>query len=131
MRPEGLEAIKAHPFKLPSFPASKPPSLEPPGPFCIFVVNKSFWISVCGESNNGKAQIKIEPMAIGKTLDEAKQITKKSVAESLDGLPKEKMHCSNLGARVQKYASERWIKLMLGAVIVIVAAKYILGFLGI
>ena len=36
-----------------------------------------------------------------------------------------------LGARVQKYASERWIKLMLGAVIVIVAAKYILRFLGI
>ena len=33
-----------------------------------------------------------------------------------------------LGARVQKYASERWIKLMLGAVIVIVAAKYILRF---
>jgi hypothetical protein len=36
-----------------------------------------------------------------------------------------------LGARVQKYASERWIKLMLGAVIVIVAAKYILRFFGI
>ena len=33
-----------------------------------------------------------------------------------------------LGARVQKYASERWIKLMLGAVIVIVAVKYILRF---
>ena len=31
-----------------------------------------------------------------------------------------------LGARVQKYAPERWIKLMLGTVIVIVAAKYIL-----
>ena len=40
----------------------------------------------------------VTEMAIGKTLDEAKQITKKSVAESLDGLPKEKMHCSNLGA---------------------------------
>jgi hypothetical protein len=36
-----------------------------------------------------------------------------------------------LGARVQKYAPERWIKLMLGTVIVIVAAKYILRFFGI
>jgi uncharacterized membrane protein YfcA len=36
-----------------------------------------------------------------------------------------------LGARVQKYAPERWIKLMLGAVIAIVAAKYILRFFGI
>jgi len=40
----------------------------------------------------------VTEMARGKTLDEAKKITKKSVAESLDGLPKEKMHCSNLGA---------------------------------
>jgi nitrogen fixation NifU-like protein len=40
----------------------------------------------------------VTEMAKGKTLDEAKKITKKSVAESLDGLPKEKMHCSNLGA---------------------------------
>jgi nitrogen fixation NifU-like protein len=40
----------------------------------------------------------VTEMALGKTLDEAKKITKKLVAESLDGLPKEKMHCSNLGA---------------------------------
>jgi nitrogen fixation NifU-like protein len=40
----------------------------------------------------------VTEMAMGKTLDEAKKITKKSVAESLDGLPKEKLHCSNLGA---------------------------------
>jgi nitrogen fixation NifU-like protein len=40
----------------------------------------------------------VSEMAMGKTLDEAKKITKKSVAESLNGLPKEKMHCSNLGA---------------------------------
>ncbi len=40
----------------------------------------------------------VTEMAMGKTLDEARKITKKSVAESLDGLPKEKMHCSNLGA---------------------------------
>jgi uncharacterized membrane protein YfcA len=36
-----------------------------------------------------------------------------------------------LGARVQKYASERWIKLMLGGVIIIVASKYILKFFSI
>jgi nitrogen fixation NifU-like protein len=40
----------------------------------------------------------VTEMAMGKSLAEAKKITKKSVAESLDGLPKEKMHCSNLGA---------------------------------
>lgn len=40
----------------------------------------------------------VTEMAVGKTLEEAKKITKQSVAKSLDGLPKEKMHCSNLGA---------------------------------
>ncbi len=39
----------------------------------------------------------VSEMAMSKTLSEAKKITKKSVADSLDGLPKEKMHCSNLG----------------------------------
>ena len=33
-----------------------------------------------------------------------------------------------LGARAQKYAPERWIKLMLGAVIIIVASQYIFKF---
>jgi nitrogen fixation NifU-like protein len=41
----------------------------------------------------------VSEMAKGKTLKEAKAITKKAVAESLDGLPREKMHCSNLGAK--------------------------------
>ena len=36
-----------------------------------------------------------------------------------------------LGARLQKYVPARWIKLMLGGVIMVVAAKYILRFLGI
>ena len=48
----------------------------------------------------------VTEMALGKTLDEAKKITKKSVAESLDGLPKEKMHCSNLGAEALAKAIE-------------------------
>jgi nitrogen fixation NifU-like protein len=37
-------------------------------------------------------------LAIGKTLEEAKQLTRQDVAESLEGLPPQKMHCSNLAA---------------------------------
>ena len=33
-----------------------------------------------------------------KTLEEAENISKKTVAEALDGLPAPKMHCSNLAA---------------------------------
>ncbi len=40
----------------------------------------------------------VSELAMGKSLEEAKTITKQSVAESLNGLPKEKLHCSNLGA---------------------------------
>ena len=50
----------------------------------------------------------VSEMAMGKTLTEAKKITKKSVAESLDGLPKEKMHCSNLGADALGKAIENY-----------------------
>lgn len=46
----------------------------------------------------------VTEMAKGMTLEEAKTITKASVAESLDGLPKEKMHCSNLGAEALEKA---------------------------
>ena len=41
---------------------------------------------------------KVSEMTKGKTLEEVRAISKKAVAEALDGLPKEKMHCSNLGA---------------------------------
>ena len=37
-------------------------------------------------------------LAMGKTLEEAKKITRAQVAESLGGLPPIKMHCSNLAA---------------------------------
>jgi nitrogen fixation protein NifU and related proteins len=40
----------------------------------------------------------VSEMAKGKTLDEAMAITNDAVAEELGGLPKNKMHCSNLGA---------------------------------
>jgi nitrogen fixation NifU-like protein len=40
----------------------------------------------------------VTEMVKGMTLDEAMKITKASLAEALDGLPPQKMHCSNLGA---------------------------------
>lgn len=40
----------------------------------------------------------ITEMAKGKTLDEAMKISNKDVALALGGLPKNKLHCSNLGA---------------------------------
>ncbi len=40
----------------------------------------------------------VSEMAMGKTLKEAMAITNERVAEELGGLPKNKLHCSNLGA---------------------------------
>jgi len=40
----------------------------------------------------------ITELARGKTLEEAKKISRQDVAESLDGLPPTKMHCSNLAS---------------------------------
>ena len=40
----------------------------------------------------------VTEMVKGMTLDEAMKITKASLAAALDGLPPQKMHCSNLGA---------------------------------
>lgn len=40
----------------------------------------------------------VSDLAKGKTLEEARKITKQMVAQALGGLPQNKMHCSNLGA---------------------------------
>ncbi len=50
----------------------------------------------------------VSEMAKGKTLEEAMRITNESVAEELGGLPKNKMHCSNLGADALHAAIENY-----------------------
>ena len=50
----------------------------------------------------------VTEIAMGKTLDEAMKITKASLSEALDGLPPQKMHCSNLGADALHKAIENY-----------------------
>ena len=47
-------------------------------------------------------------IAKGKTVAEAKGITNKDVAEALEGLPKNKLHCSNLGADALQMAIKNY-----------------------
>ena len=52
----------------------------------------------------------VSEMATGKTLEEAMKITNSIVAEELGGLPKNKLHCSNLGADALHAAIEDYRK---------------------
>jgi len=51
----------------------------------------------------------------GKTVDEALKLTNKVVAESLDGLPPVKMHCSNLAEEAVRAAIENYKKRLQGS----------------
>lgn len=53
-------------------------------------------------------------IAMGKTLEEAKHITNKDVAEALEGLPKNKLHCSNLGADALQLAIRNYEDIQAG-----------------
>lgn len=52
----------------------------------------------------------VSEMAMGKTLEEARKITPALVAEELEGLPKNKFHCSNLGAQALNKAIDDYLK---------------------
>jgi nitrogen fixation NifU-like protein len=47
-------------------------------------------------------------LAKGKPIKEAKKIKNSDVAEALDGLPKNKLHCSNLGADALQLAIKNY-----------------------
>ncbi|MFC2044852.1 Fe-S cluster assembly scaffold protein NifU [Chloroflexota bacterium] len=51
----------------------------------------------------------VSEMAKGKTLEEAMKITPQLVALELEGLPKNKFHCSNLGAQALHKAIQDYL----------------------
>lgn len=50
----------------------------------------------------------ITELAKGKTIQEAKKITRNNIAEALEGLPPVKMHCSNLASDALKKAIKNY-----------------------
>ena len=56
----------------------------------------------------------ITEIAKGKSLADAKKINNKDVAEALEGLPKNKLHCSNLGADALQLAIQNYEDKMAG-----------------
>lgn len=49
-------------------------------------------------------------IALGKTIQEARRITPTLVAKELEGLPKNKFHCSNLGAQALNKAIDDYLR---------------------
>ena len=48
-------------------------------------------------------------LAKGKTLEKALNITEEDIIQALDGLPENKVHCSNLGVSALRNAIEKYL----------------------
>lgn len=49
-------------------------------------------------------------LAQGKSLNDAMRLTEEDIIEALDGLPENKVHCSNLGISALRNAIENYLK---------------------
>jgi len=72
------------------------------------IVDAKFKTFGCGAAIATSSMI--TELVKNKTLDEAEKISRKTVADALDGLPANKMHCSNLAADALHKAIEDYKK---------------------
>ncbi len=68
--------------------------------------NIKFLIKGCGAAI-ATSSVATE-LAIGRTLDEVLTLNDQGIAEALDGLPEEKMHCSNMAASALHAAVQQY-----------------------
>jgi nitrogen fixation NifU-like protein len=73
---------------------------------CIYEI--SYLVFGCAASIATSSMTSV--LAKGKSLDEALKITEEDIIEALDGLPGNKIHCSNLGVSALRNAINNYLK---------------------